>query len=65
MQIVPEWNKKGIHTVHDFLYSNRGIMSQRDFENKYDIKTNFLVYGCVKNKIKDFLSDKEMPLYAE
>ena len=64
MQIIPEWNKKGIHTVYDFLYSDRGIMTQEDFELKY-IKTNFLVYGSVKMKIKDFLSDKEMPIYAE
>ena len=35
------------------------------FELKYDIKTNFLVYGSIKMKIKDFLSDKEMPNYAE
>ena len=40
-------------------------MTQEDFELKYDIKTNFLVYGSVKMKIKDFLSDKEMPIYAE
>ena len=65
MQIIPEWNKKCIHTVHDFLYSNRGIMSPKDFETTYGVKTNFLAYGCVRNKIKDFFSDKEIPLCAE
>ena len=27
MHIIPEWNRKGICTVHDFLCSDRGIMS--------------------------------------
>ena len=65
MHIVPEWNRKGICTVHDFLCSDRGIMSQEEFEAKFNIRTNFLSYDCVKKKIKEFLSDKEMPLYAE
>ena len=65
MQIIPEWNKIGIRTVHDFLTSNRSIMTQSEFETYYKIKTNFLVYGRVKNKIKEFHSDKEMPMYEE
>ena len=40
-------------------------MSPKDFETTYGVKTNFLAYGCVRNKIKDFLSDKEIPLCAE
>ena len=65
MQIIPEWNKIGIRTVHDLLTSNRSIMTQSEFETYYKLKTNFLVYGRVKNKIKEFLSDKEMPMYEE
>ena len=65
LQIVPEWNKKGIKTVRDFLTSNRSIMTQSIFENYYSVKTNFLEYGRVKNGLKDFLMDKEMPVYDE
>ena len=39
MQIIPDWNNIGIHTVHDSLTSNRSIMSQREFETNYKIKT--------------------------
>ena len=31
-------------------------------ENKYDIATNFLEYGAVTTKIREFLRNKELPL---
>ena len=65
LQIVSEWNRKGIKTVRDVLTSNRSIMTQVEFENYYSVKTNFLEYGRVKTRVKEFLTDKEMPRYEE
>ena len=45
------------------LNSNRGIMSQEEFEDNYQIKTHFLEHGRVKMIIKEFLARKEMSLY--
>ena len=39
-------------------------MSQTEFESYFNIKTNFLDYGRVKN-VKEFLCDKEMPIFDE
>ena len=65
VQTIPEWNKKSIRTKWDLLTSNQGTMSQEEFEDYYQRKTNFLEYGRVKIMVKEFLSDKEMPLYNE
>ena len=40
-------------------------MSQSEFEKCYSVKTNFLEYGRLKTRLKDFLMDKEMPRYEE
>ena len=38
--------------------------NQNDFEQKFQIQTNFLEYGAVVMKVKAFLQSREIPLYS-
>ena len=44
------WKEKGIYIVNDVLDRNICTMSLTDFQNTYNVKTNFLEYGafCLK-----------------
>ena len=46
------------------MKDNKVILSQEEFENKYDIATNFLEYGAVTTIIREFLKNKELPLHG-
>ena len=64
LQIKKEWILKGVYTVNDLLQTNGKILSQIDFEQKFQLKTNFLEYGAVTMKINAFLQSRESPLYS-
>ena len=46
------------------MKDNKVILSQEEFENKYDTATNFLEYGAVTTIVREFLKNKELPLYG-
>ena len=46
------------------MNDNKVILSQEEFENKYDTTTNFLEYGAVTTIVREFLKNKELPLYG-
>ena len=64
LQIKKEWILKGVYTVNDLLQTNGKILSQIDFEQKFQLKTNFLEYGAVTMKINAFLQSRETPLHS-
>ena len=55
----PTWLRKGITTVRDVLVDNCKILSLEEFQNKYDISSNFLEYGGFAVTIKLFLDNRE------
>ena len=63
LRIKRSWLEKGICTIWDLLKDTKNILNQEEFENKYDIVTNFLEYGAVTTKIRMFLRTKESPLH--
>ena len=52
LQIKREWLEKGICSVWDILDNNRKPYSMIEFEERFNLKTNFLEYGsfCIKVK---------------
>ena len=48
--IKKTWKQKGVYIVNDVLDRNRNTMSLMEFQNTFNIKTNFLEYGsfCLK-----------------
>ena len=58
------WLEKGIYTIWDLMEDSNVILSQEQFENKYDIDTNFLDYCAVITTIREYLKTKEYPLYG-
>ena len=63
LQIKKEWILKGVYTITDLLQDNGKILSQSDFEKKFQLRTNFLEYGAVSMKINTFLQSRETPLH--
>ena len=49
------WKNKGIITINDLLYPNREILSYADFQRKYQLPTNVLVYEGIVRSIKDYI----------
>ena len=62
LRIKRSWLERGICTLWDLMKDNKIILNQDEFENKYNIATNFLEYGAVTTKIREFLRNKELPL---
>ena len=66
----PRWFRSGIISVADMFTANRELLSQKDLEQSYSIKTNYLEYhrvkSCVKvyvSKLKLDLTDQQKPVY--
>ena len=64
----PIWS--GIISVADMFTENRELLSQKDLEQSYSIKTNYLEYHRVKSCMKVYLSklkldltDQQKPVY--
>ena len=53
--IKREWLEKGINTVWDIIDCNRQPMTMEVFKKTYNVKTNFLEYGVICQKVKDYL----------
>ena len=49
------WKNKGIITINDLLDPNGEILSYADFQRKYQLPTNFLVYEGIVRSIKDYI----------
>ena len=50
------WKERGIYIVNDVLDRNRCTMSLTEFQNTYNLKTNFLEYGVFCLKINKYIS---------
>ena len=66
----PTWFRSGIILVADMFTANRELLSQKDLEQSYSIKTNYLEYHRVKSCMKVYLSklkldltDQQKPVY--
>ena len=64
LQVKREWILKGIYTINDLLDSDGGLLTLVEFEQKYQIRSNFLEFGIVCQKIKKFLQLRERPTYS-
>ena len=62
LQILKSWLDSGIQTISDILEANLEPYSLNTFEERFNSKTNFLEYGAFCRIIKDFLSQKILPL---
>ncbi|XP_067660585.1 uncharacterized protein [Haliotis asinina] len=56
------WNAKGVIFINDLLNDSGNFLSRDIFENKYNVKTNFLEYSGVINSIKTFLKRRNISL---
>ena len=64
LQTIPQWNSRGVRTIGDLLNQNwRAIITQNEFEEYYQLKTNFLEYESVKMIVKECMTRKDMPLH--
>ena len=52
-----------VTTIWDLIGSTRQPMVLEEFENTYNVQTNFLEYGVVCRKVRDFLEWKDKPDY--
>ena len=66
----PRWFRSGIISVADMFTANRELLSQKDLEQSYSIKTNYLEYHRVKSCVKVYLfklkldlTDQQKPVY--
>ena len=64
LQIKKEWILKGVYIINDLLQSDEKFLSQTDFEQRFQLRTNFLEYGAVVMKVKAFLNIRETPLFS-
>ena len=53
----PKWFRKGIILIADLFGSNGELLSQRELEKFYSIKTNFLEYFRVTSAVKVYLKE--------
>ena len=60
-----QWFKKGISTVSDFLGTMNVILPMDKFMETHGVKTNFLDYHFITEKIKSFIEWKDLPLLEE
>ena len=61
LPIKPAWLKRGITTISDVLNEKGQIYSLEDFQNRYQLSSNFLEYGGFAMTIKFFLDNREKP----
>ena len=61
LPLKPLWLKKGITIKDDLLDDECSLMSSDDFQDIYNIKTNFLEYGGLMLTLKNFLDNQELP----
>ena len=61
LPLKPSWLNRGISTIGDVLNERCQIYSLEDFQDRYNISTNFLEYGGFAMTIKPFLDNKEKP----
>ena len=61
LQVRKGWIEKGIIFIWDILDLNRPPLSQVEFEEKYNIKTNFLGYGTLCRTITNYPHSNDMP----
>ena len=59
-----EWILKGIYTINDLLDSDGILLTIEKFEQKYQLRSNFLEFGIVCQKINKFLQFRERPTYS-
>ena len=58
--IKKTWKQKGVYIVNDILDRNRNTMSIMEFQNTFNIKTNFLEYGSFCSKISNYIRWKDI-----
>ena len=56
-----KWLKKGVITIGDVLTENCRIMSIENFQETFNINTNFLEYGGFILTMKNFMDNLEKP----
>ena len=54
----PEWVEKGVLSIQDLLDHNRKFLSFQVFQQKYNIKCNFLKYFQILSAIPKYLLEK-------
>lgn len=57
-----KWYKKGIVTINDILRHDGTFLTLEDFQNKYDVSTNFLEYNGIINAIKKEINKRKIPI---
>ena len=60
-----QWFKKGVSTVSDFLGTMNVMLPMDKFMETHSVKTNFLEYHFITEKIKHFIEWKDMPIFEE
>ena len=60
----PKWFKEGIIIIADLFCTNGELLSQKDLEQFYSIKTNFLEYYRITSTVKVYLKNKKVNLKA-
>ena len=63
LQIKKSWLDNAIQTIYDLLDEDMKSYSLENFEEKFNLKNNFLEYGAFCRVIKDYLGQKELPLH--
>ena len=61
LPIKPSWLNRGITTIGDVLNEKCQIYFLEDFQDRYNLSTNFLEYGGFAMTIKLFLDNREKP----
>ena len=51
---IKSWHKKGVIHVNDLVKENGQFLSQNEFENRYNTKTNFIQFQGIIHAIKDY-----------
>ena len=64
LQIKKQWKLNGVYIINDLLQADGKFLTQVEFENKFQIQTNFLEYGAVLMKVRTFLQSRETPLFS-
>ena len=61
----PTWFRSGKISIVDMFTANRELLSQKQLEQSYSIKTNYLEYHRVKSCMKVYLSKLKLDLTAQ
>ena len=57
-----KWFDQGIRTINDIVDTYGKPLNLKEFQDKFQLKTNFLEYGGVCKQIQNFLRYKDFPL---